>query len=222
MRSEMVASTRDPETLCHPGELLRRCVSLALVDAIMSPDWQFRYYSFDGAWGESSMVASMRDGSGDDLFIAFGADGVFIKGYAHEAPMSPCAVGRDGKVWPGIYDGVPKILHDFRDEPAFSRDNVTFCLWWEAKHPGWRVGVRTFPTTHDPDGSEDVLAIYDGKPETYVAWARDYYETQVALDAVAAIYRQEALTEGLVRRLNAEASLNAVLEESANWPYGVD
>jgi hypothetical protein len=165
-------------------------------------------------------MASMRNGSGDDLFIAFGAGGTFIKGFAHEAPMSPHAVGRDGKVWPGIYDGVPEILHGFRDEPAFSTDDVTFCLWWEEIRPGWRVGVRTFPTTHDPDGSEDFLAIYDGKPETYEAWARDYYETPVALDAVAAVYRHEALTEGLIHRLNAEASFEAVLGESANWPYG--
>lgn len=219
---EMVASSRTPEALCDPAELLRRCVSLAVLDAIISPDWQFRYYSFDGAWDETSMMASMRNGSGDDLFIAFGVGGVFIKGLDHEAPMSPYAVGPNADAWPGIYDGVPEILYGFRDEPAFSRDNVTFCLWWEQSRPGWRVGVKNFPSAPDPDGSERLLAIYDGKPERYAAWASQYYETRVPLDAVRAIYRHEPLTTELIQRINGEARLEALLEESATWPYGDD
>jgi hypothetical protein len=216
----MAASARSPVALCQPALLLRRSVSLGLLDAVLSPDWQYRYYSFDGAWGEGAMMASMRDGCGDDLFIAFVSDGVFLKGFAHEAPMSPFAVGRDGQPWPGIYDGLPETLICFRDEPAFSRDNVTFCLWWEAGRPGWRVGVRAFPEGRDPDGSEELLAVYDGKPETYVAWASDYYERDVPTDAVAAVYQHEPLTAALVRRLNPEASLEALLAESKSWPYG--
>jgi len=216
----MHPSTRAPQALCEPGLLLRRCVSLAVLDAIVSPDWQYRYYSFDGAWGDDAMMASMRNGQGDDLFIAFGEGGVFIKGFAHEAPMAPRASGRDGKVWPGIYDGVPETLLTFRDEPAFSRDSVTFCIWWDVRNPAWRLGVREFARGKDPDGSEELLAIYDGKPQTYATWASDYYETDVALDAVTSVYRHEPLTEQLVRELNPEADLGAILEESADWPYG--
>ncbi len=62
----MRPSTRAPRALCEPGLLLRRCVSLAVLDAIMSPDWQYRYYSFDAAWGDDAMMASMRNGQGDD------------------------------------------------------------------------------------------------------------------------------------------------------------
>ena len=117
------------------------------------------------------------------------------------------------------YDGLPAALHSFRDEPAFSRDSVTFCLWWEAQRPGWRVGVREFLTGHDPDGSEEQLAIYDGDPDTYVSWASGYYEKEVNRDAVAAIYAQAPLTADLFRLLNPEAQIDAVLEEGANWPY---
>jgi hypothetical protein len=216
----MKPSARAPTAFCEPRELLRRCVSLAVLDAILSPDWQYRYYSFDAAWGEDALMGSMRDGSGDDLFIAFGTGGVFLKGFVHDAPMAPRAWNRDGTVWPGMYGGLPASLEGFRDEPAFSRDSVTFCLWWDAERPGWAVGVREFPEGHDPDGSEELLAIYDGRPETYASWASDYYETDVPLDAVASIYRQEPLTVDLVQRLNPEAHLDAVLEESASWPYG--
>jgi hypothetical protein len=97
---------------------------------------------------------------------------------------------------------------------------VTFCLWWDAARPAWSIGVRSLPEGHDPDGSEGLLAIYDGEAETYASWASNYYEADVARDAVAAVCRHEPLTEALVRRLNPHAPLEAVLEESASWPYG--
>jgi hypothetical protein len=92
-------------------------------------------------------------------------------------------------------------------------------IWWDVASAGWRVGVREFAKGKDPDGSEELLAIYDGKPDTYAAWASDYYETEVALNAVADIYRHEPLTEQLVKRFNSEADLGALLEEIADWPY---
>jgi hypothetical protein len=216
----MTPSTRSPGALCEPAVLLRRCVSLAVLDAILAPEWVDRYYSFDGKWGQRDRMASMRDGCGDELFIAFGGEGVFIKGFAHEAPMAPHAGGRAGTLWPGMYEGVPSRLHRFLDEPALSRDDVTFCLWWDVAHPCWRVGVREFALGRDPDGSAEMLAIYDGRPETYVEWASEYYETDVPFDAVAAIYDQARLTDELLDALNPEARLDAVLEESEGWPYG--
>jgi hypothetical protein len=214
----MIVSTRHPENLCEPGTLLRRCVSLAVLDAILSPDWESRYYSFDGAWGEDTLMASMRSGSGDDIFLAFGPGGVFIKGFAHEAPMAPAS--RRGEIWPGIYDGLPASFDEFRNEPAFSTEAVTFCFWWDATAPGWRVGVRELPEGDDPDGSSALLAIYDGDPKRYVEWASDYYETDVPLDTVRAIYDQKPLTRKLVARLNADADVEDVLRESEDWPYG--
>lgn len=214
----MKPSSRNPAALCAPPLLLRRAVSLAVLDAIISPEWESRSYSFDGKWGDNEMMASMRTGSGDDLFIAFGEHGVFVKGFDHEAPMSPYA--RDRSVWPGIYDGVPDSLLAFRNEPAFSPENVTFCLWWDARDPGWCVGVDSFAAGDDPDGSKWMLAIYDGKPASYVERASDYYEQEIPLRAVKAIYDHEPLTKKLIATLNPDASLDDVLEEIASWPYG--
>jgi hypothetical protein len=215
----MSPSTKHPSALCAPQLLLRQSVSLAILDAILWPEWESRSYSFNGEWGEREMMASMRNGSGDDLFIGFGEGGVVVKGFDHEAPMSPYARPEHG-VWPGMYDGLPEELRGFRDEPAFSPQNVTFCLWWSAAHPGWRVGVRTFAPGKDPDGSQWMLAIYDGVPTTYAEWAREAYEHEVPLRAIESIYRQEPLTKDLIAALNPDASLDNVLEESAAWPYG--
>jgi len=57
------------ETIPEVEALKRLCQSLAMLDAIMSPEWAYRYYSFDSKWGEGEMMASMRDGSGDEYFI---------------------------------------------------------------------------------------------------------------------------------------------------------
>jgi hypothetical protein len=83
--------------------------SLAMLDAIMSPEWEYRYYSFNSKWGEGEMMASMRNGSGDEYFILFNSHGAILKGFDHESAMSPWSAEEE-KVWPGIFDGVPLSL----------------------------------------------------------------------------------------------------------------
>ncbi len=60
VQKQRLASLPDVESLKQLSQ------SLAILDAIMSPDWEFRYYSFNSKWSEGEMMASMRDGSGDD------------------------------------------------------------------------------------------------------------------------------------------------------------
>src|ERR1044072_267162 len=93
-------------TLPNIDALKNLCQSLAMLDAIMSSDRDYRYYSFDSKWGKGEMMATMRDGSGDEYFILFNSAGAIIKGFAHESPMSPYA-NESRKVWPGVLDDVP-------------------------------------------------------------------------------------------------------------------
>ncbi len=73
-----------PEPLPSIAEI--RCItqSLAMLDAILCPEWEYRYYSFNSAWGPSEEMASMRNGSGDDWFLLLDATGAALKGFAHE------------------------------------------------------------------------------------------------------------------------------------------
>jgi hypothetical protein len=43
-------STRDPSLLPDVDGLRLTLQSMAMLDAILSPEWQFRYYSFNAAW----------------------------------------------------------------------------------------------------------------------------------------------------------------------------
>jgi hypothetical protein len=77
-----------------------------MLDAILSPEWEDRYYSFNSKWGPGEILASMRDGSGDEYFTLLSPGGAILKGFAHESPMSPYS-NKSGKTWPGVIDDVP-------------------------------------------------------------------------------------------------------------------
>ena len=65
MEGEMVTK-KILKMLPEIDSLKRLSQSLAMLDAILEPDWELRYYSFNSHWGEGEMMASMRDGSGDE------------------------------------------------------------------------------------------------------------------------------------------------------------
>jgi hypothetical protein len=52
-------------------ELRERCQAFVALDAMLSPEWEWRYYSFDAHWAPGEQMASMRDGSGDAWSIVF-------------------------------------------------------------------------------------------------------------------------------------------------------
>ena len=171
--------------------------SLAVLDAILSPEWQDRYYSFDSHWAPGELMASMRNGQGDQWFASINASGIILFGLDHESPMY-----RPDNPWPGVLDSIPPEFAPFRDEPAFDTRNTTFCIWRRAAAPTWEQGPVRFPPGDDPDGSAELLRHLDGQPETYVTFAAEYYEVAIPVDAVAAVYRHEPLTDALVARLN--------------------
>jgi len=195
-------STRDLSQLPDPESLRRLMQSIAMLDAILCPQWDMRYYSFNIAWSDGEQMGSMRDGSGDHYFAHYSSAGCWIKGFAHESPMSPyCRTPRTR--WPGIYDGVPAEFAGCLSEPAFVVEDVTFCIWRRPGESKWSRGPVAFPTgANDPDGSEDLLSILDGRPSGYQCWAAGYYETDVSLSAVEHIYRQQPLTDDILVELN--------------------
>src|SRR5258708_31307927 len=110
--------------------------SLALLDSILCPEWEYRYYSFNANWGSGEDLASMRNGRGDHFFCLFNQSGAILKGFAHEAPMSPFRVNPP-QIWPGILESVPNQFTAFLSQPAFSIDETTFCIWRTVSDKAW-------------------------------------------------------------------------------------
>jgi hypothetical protein len=213
-----MVSKRILKTLPDIEPLRRLSQSLAMLDAILSPDWEFRYYSFNSKWGQNEMMASMRDGSGDEYFILFNSSGAIVKGFAHESSMSPYA-NATGKVCAGVLDDVPVEFQDFLNEPAFSIPDTTFCIWRKYGDVSWQTGKITYPKGKDPDGSEDLLQILNSDPSAYQSFAEYNYEQEINSSTIQHIYSHQALTDEIVRNLNTELSLKDLQKDIEEIGY---
>ncbi|MDZ7969664.1 MAG: hypothetical protein RM368_32775 [Nostoc sp. DedSLP03] len=189
-----------------------------MLDAIISPDWEFRYYSFNSHWNTEVSIATMLNGSGDHIFLVFTQIGAIVKGFAHESPMSPY-INDLGQVWPNVLDQVPEPLAVYLKEPAFLINETTFCIWRSFQDATWKRGVLKFPESDNPDGSKELLSILDGNPLTYQTWAESYYEQKISVNAVDQVYKHCHLTQSLVSELNPDISLQMLAQDIEEIGY---
>jgi len=211
-------STRNLDPLPDVDSLKALLQSLATLDTIMSPEWENRYYSFNSKWSRGEQMGSMRNGSGDEFFALFNRAGCFIKGFAHEYPMTPYRT-QPPEIWPGVLESAPNDFSTAMNEPAFSMDNVTFCIWRRYSDSSWKHGAIDLPDGGDPDGSAYMLTTLDGDPATYCQFAEDYYEATVPIDSVRHVYNHQTLTDNLVKSLNADTTLFDLAEDLIEIGY---
>jgi hypothetical protein len=201
-----------------------RSRSLAMLDAILMPKWEYRCYSFDAHWGPGQQRASMRAGTGDEYAIVFSPVGALVRVFDHESPMSPWAL-KPSRPWPGVLDSVPAVFQARMQEPAFVSEgsfSVTACLWRQTADDRWHTGAIDFPAGYDdPDGSGWLLELLlDGSPEAYHRFAVHYYEPRpVDLAAVREIYALRPLTQELVTTLNRSLALKDLAADIAEIGY---
>lgn len=216
--ASMPPSTRNPQALPDPPALRRLTQSLAMLDAILSPEWAYRYYSFNAHWGDGEAMASMRDGSGDEWFLLFAPGGAALKGLAHEF-----ALARDRGLPERLRRTLPVSFAPFLQEPAFCLDQTSFCLWREPADAAWRVvptAAGSVPSP-DEDGSAELLDILDGQPTTYQEWAEGYYERAVPLAGVCAVYEHRPLDRALLELLSPGLTLADLAADAAEIGYPV-
>ena len=186
--------------LPDPDELRRKALALAVLDAVICPEWEFRYYSFDPNWSLGQWMASMRNGSGDHWFlVGIAGVGAALKGLSHESPAF-----RHNDSLPSILNEVPELLAaDFTNEPAFDMRNVSFVAWWLDTNPVWRVG-----TAKQEDGSGWLLEVLLGMPAAYHRFAEEYFERDVPIAAVESTFLGVPMTRQVAGSLNP----------SLDWP----
>ncbi len=207
-------STLDLSKLPPADQLKRVLKSMATLDAILCPDWEDRYYSFDARWDKGEEMGSMRNGQGDDFFALFNVHGCFLKGFVHDSPLADCSLDPAEH-----YRGVPATFESCVTEPSFKSDQVTFCLWRGVEDPCWSHNDLNLPPGDDPDGSAYLLSPLDGQAETYWQWAESYYEQDLPLHAVRAIYQQQPMTSELAAELNPEVRLRQVKDDLREIGY---
>lgn len=193
-------SALDPSQLPDAATLQRLCQSLAALDAINSPDPEFRYYTYNPEWDAQEALFEMSDGEGDQMLVLFRPEGCCINGFLTDYDQPEKAQ---------VTRGLPEVFEEFIFGEPVNSIGTTFCLWYTPAH-GWQTGV----VENEDDGSEELLYIFDQDPATYADWANEYYldETErepLEPEAVAALYRHEPLTKAAALNLNNELE---------NWP----
>ncbi|MBT2895552.1 hypothetical protein [Streptomyces sp. McG3] len=200
------------------------CRSLAMLDAILCPEWDHRWHSYDAQWSPTEAMASMRDGSGGEYSVVFSADGVYARGFDHESPMSPYV---DDGPWPGVLDEVPAVFRRYVDEPRFTDEFgmpvVTACFWRASDDDRWRAGAIEFPEDgEDSDGADWLFQLLvTGTPESYQEWAEDCFEVSVDLEAVRHVYALRPLTDEVIAALAPERISAELAEDVKEIGYPV-
>jgi hypothetical protein len=171
---------------------------LALVDAILMPEWEYRYFSFNSNWdgNRSEMMASMRDGSGSEYFINFTEGGVAGKVLSDEQLSDASA----------FLVHVPDSFTGFKNEPAFSLDNATFFFWRERDSSAWEASPSDL-------ASYPLLGFLVGGIAGYLDWAESYYEKSIDHDVLKDVFTSLTININQLSILNPDLTLEDLEED---------
>ncbi|MFP3597866.1 hypothetical protein [Chryseobacterium sp. SIMBA_029] len=189
------------------------CKAISVLDAILSQEWEYRYYSYNNKWADKEEFCEMRNGSGDQMLILFRQDGCVINGFAHEYQQQEKEK---------LTKDLPSIFNEFIFGEPVKTIGTTFCIWTtEAKN--WKTGqIENYE-----DNSEKMLNIFDGNPQTYIDWATEYFEESfiesgIPLETVTEIYKGKTLAKEMVLTIVEELEDWEQLETDLNeigYPY---
>ena len=230
-------STENLDELPKPSDLQKICKSISALEAIISPEWEYRYYSYQKNWGEGEEFCEMRNGQGDQMLILFKENGICINGFAHESLMNGWkqiqieekksfkeklfGTKKEPKtelkqeIFNGVLDSLPEEFNEFIYGEPVKSIGTTFCIW--SIQNEWKIGKIKLPNDNYKDGSGDLLQLLDGQATTYKNWAEEYYEQEFKIELLESVYAGNAITKDLVLELNSEIEnledLKAELEE---------
>lgn len=181
-------------------ELRSTLQGFALCDAILMPDWELRYYSFNIVWNLSAKeeMGSIRNGEGMEAFFLFSPNGVAGK------ILNDKLVSNVKK----ILKNIPKGFSNFKIEPAFSLQNVSYYMWKEDADIFWQISP-------EENWSMEGLELLMGGIEAYHSWAEAYYCKKIDLSALVQVFTLKKIDNVLLQKLNCERSFDEIQEDFA-------
>lgn len=208
----VMSSTKKPNQLPDRKTLQSICKAIAVVDAILSQDWEYRYFSYNCKWAKDEEFFEMRDGEGSRMLILFHKAGCVINGF--DAELSK----RDKKQ---LTKGLPKIYQEFIFGEPVKTYGTTFCLW-TTEQEEWVVGE----ITDYKDSSKDFLSFLNKEPKNYIEWATEYFagsykKSGIPTETVQKIYNSEVITKEMVLSIVDTLDWNQLKEDLAeiNYPF---
>ncbi|MDI7237164.1 hypothetical protein QMM95_13910 [Leptospira santarosai] len=173
-------------------EIRKKAQALALLDAILIPDWEFRYFSFNNNWdgNKTEALASMRDGSGEEYFILFSRNGVIGKVLTKNKVQNSVQ----------LLEAVPESFSSFKNEPAFSLSNITFLFWRKIEDKNWNSipnNLNAYP----------LLKFLTESSSFYHSWVEDYCEKKIDFNSIDKVFNSHKITPELLLVLNHNLSI---------------
>jgi len=208
-----MSSTKEPNLLPGRKNLQTICKAISVLDAILSPEWEYRYFSYNSKWAKDEEFFELRDGEGSHMLVLFHKKGCVINGF------DPDFQGRDKNK---LTKGLPEVYKEFIFGEPVKSIGTTFCIWTNESEE-WQVGE----INNYDDNSEEFLSFFEDDPQTYIDWATDYFEglykkSGIDENTVEKIYNGETLTKEMVLtivdKLEDWKQLEADLKE-INYPY---
>lgn len=178
--------------------------SLAMLDAILMPDWEYRYFSFDSHWDKDEMMASLRNGEGNEYFILFNNHGVIGKLFSKDMQLATKQIKT-------IIKEIPSKFSSFTTEEAFKMTDISFCFW--NINNNW----ISLPNLIDIP----YLNFLTGNAELYKQWADEYYENNFDFKAIDDILRYKPITIELIKQLNANITFDDLIEDINEIGYPI-
>lgn len=192
----------DLQTIPDPPELEKRCMAIAMLDAVIAPEYEERTYHFNNHWDdEGSRMASMRTNKGDEYFILFLRNGeAAIIGWDHESPRNK-----------NVLNGLPSLFEaPIRADRAFDAEFTSFALWNAGD--GWKRNPSLTAATLAGDGSSELLEVVLGGVDEYIAYTNDLYEIEIPREPVERFFNLEPLTDELMASLNPKETIEEIEE----------
>lgn len=188
-------STKNINKLPSKDLLQKICKAISVLDAIISQEWEYRYYSYNSEWAEKEEFFEMRNGCGDQMLILFLENSCVINGFAHELYDFEDDLPAKSK----LTKELPEKFNEFIFGEPVKTIGTTFCIWTNEVEK-WEIG--DLENIYE-DGSEEMLTIFDGNPQTYIDWATEYFESSykesgIPLETVTEIYNGKTLTKEMV------------------------
>ncbi|MBU1238677.1 hypothetical protein KJ865_03115, partial [Myxococcota bacterium] len=177
-------------------QLRKKMKTLALLDAIIEQEWEYRYFSYNANWSDSAEMGSLRDGSGGEWFLWLCGDSAGYKCFSPEDGLMSDVNKVKAKA-PSAYNG-------FITEPAFSMDHST-CIWYLENSQWVKYGKPVKWVI-------DLEVVENWMPADYHAWATDYYERDLDPGAIEKIFDGE-FSEAIARKLNPEIKMRSLVAE---------
>jgi hypothetical protein len=228
-------STRRLDLIPDIDDLEKICKSLFTLEKILGTEYNlFKFNQID----DKTMLYSFQFNEkeflydGENFFcIFFSEHGVIIIGYSIDSEMDDYT----RSYFLGVLDNIPlefsKFIDIFYNENSYVKKyHISYCIWRKFSDSKWNIGNIDFQTLIYEgytifDCSQDYLFVFDGKPESYIELANEYYGfkyiKKVNLSDVEYIYSHKPINEEIAKKINPDCNFGEIKDKLMEVGYPI-